>query len=103
MNGQARGGRGPRLAGACRVRAGWPDRSRASYCRSCSTLALRASSGPLALNLTSEALFLLLTVLGVAGIGGVVSALLASVTTSLRPNYDPRTVGDFTFAEANIC
>ncbi|MCB5908877.1 ATP-binding protein [Streptomyces pinistramenti] len=67
------------------------------------TLALRAASGPLALNLTSEALLFLLTVLGVACIGGVVSALLASVTTSLLLNYyfiPP--VGHFTFAEANI-
>ncbi|MGW9171372.1 ATP-binding protein [Streptomyces decoyicus] len=67
------------------------------------TLALRASSGPLALNLTSEALLFLLTVLGVACIGGVVSALLASVTASLLLNYyfiPP--VGHFTFAEANI-
>ncbi|MEV0375865.1 ATP-binding protein, partial [Streptomyces sp. NPDC050636] len=67
------------------------------------TLVLRAVSGPLALNLTSEALLFLLTVLGVACIGGVVSALLASVTTSLLLNYyfiPP--VGHFTFAEANI-
>ncbi|MFI0790314.1 ATP-binding protein [Streptomyces lydicus] len=67
------------------------------------TLALRTVSAPLALNLTSEALLFLLTVLGVACIGGVVSALLASVTTSLLLNYyfiPP--VGHFTFAEANI-
>ncbi|MFF4694571.1 sensor histidine kinase [Streptomyces chattanoogensis] len=67
------------------------------------TLALRGVSGPLALNLTSEALLFLLTVLGVACIGGVVSALLASVTTSLLLNYyfiPP--IGHFTFAEANI-
>ncbi|MEW9519720.1 sensor histidine kinase [Streptomyces tubercidicus] len=67
------------------------------------TLALRVSSGPLALNFTSEALLFLLTVLGVACIGGVVSALLASVTTSLLLNYyfiPP--IGHFTFAEANI-
>ncbi|MFF4603081.1 ATP-binding protein [Streptomyces sp. NPDC001339] len=67
------------------------------------TLLLRGISGPLALNLTSEALLFLLTVLGVACIGGVVSALLASVTTSLLLNYyfiPP--VGHFTFAEANI-
>ncbi|WP_435601868.1 ATP-binding protein [Streptomyces sp. bgisy130] len=67
------------------------------------TLALRVTSGPLALNLTSEALLFLLTVLGVACIGGVVSALLASVTTSLLLNYyfiPP--IGHFTFAEANI-
>ncbi|UKY55031.1 ATP-binding protein [Streptomyces inhibens] len=67
------------------------------------TLVLRGISGPLALNLTSEALLFLLTVLGVACIGGVVSALLASVTTSLLLNYyfiPP--IGHFTFAEANI-
>ncbi|MFJ9855175.1 ATP-binding protein [Streptomyces sp. NPDC101150] len=67
------------------------------------TLALRGVSGPLALNLTSEALLFLLTVLGVACIGGVVSALLASVTTSLLLNYyfiPP--VGHFTFASANV-
>ncbi|MEU8786261.1 ATP-binding protein [Streptomyces sp. NPDC048637] len=67
------------------------------------TMGLRASSGPLALNLTSEALLFLLTVLGVACIGGVVSALLASVTTSLLLNYyfiPP--LDHFTFAEANI-
>ncbi|MEV5599196.1 ATP-binding protein [Streptomyces sp. NPDC052496] len=67
------------------------------------TLVLRAVSGPLALNLTSEALLFLLTVLGVACIGGVVSALLASVTTSLLLNYyfiPP--IGHFTYAEANI-
>ncbi|GAA2678661.1 sensor histidine kinase [Streptomyces lunalinharesii] len=67
------------------------------------TLVLRAVSGPLSLNLTSEALLFLLTVLGVACIGGVVSALLASVTTSLLLNYyflPP--VGEFTFAEANV-
>ncbi|WP_257980534.1 ATP-binding protein [Streptomyces sp. CB02959] len=67
------------------------------------TLVLRGVSGPLSLNLTSEALLFLLTVLGVACIGGVVSALLASVTTSLLLNYyflSP--VGQFTFAEANV-
>ncbi|MEU9125799.1 ATP-binding protein [Streptomyces sp. NPDC048506] len=67
------------------------------------TVALRDISHPLALNLTSEALLFLLTVLGVACIGGVVSALLASVTTSLLLNYyfiPP--VGHFTFAEANV-
>ncbi|MEU9126163.1 ATP-binding protein [Streptomyces sp. NPDC048506] len=67
------------------------------------TVALRGISGPLALNLTSEALLFLLTVLGVACIGGVASALLASVTTSLLLNYyfiPP--VGHFTFASANV-
>ncbi|MFJ5676554.1 ATP-binding protein [Streptomyces sp. NPDC093097] len=67
------------------------------------TLILGGVSGPLSLNLTSEALLFLLTVLGVACIGGVVSALLASVTTSLLLNYyfiPP--IGEFTFAEANI-
>ncbi|MFI9045471.1 ATP-binding protein [Streptomyces sp. NPDC053427] len=67
------------------------------------TLALRGISGPLALNLTSEALLFLLTVLGVACIGGVVSALLASITTSLLLNYSfIPPVGHFTFASANI-
>ncbi|MFI0155815.1 ATP-binding protein [Streptomyces lydicus] len=67
------------------------------------TLALRAVSGPLALNLTSEALLFLLTVLGVACIGGVVSALLASITTSLLLNYSfIPPIGHFTFASANI-
>ncbi|MFI9227167.1 ATP-binding protein [Streptomyces rimosus] len=67
------------------------------------TLVLRAVSGPLALNLTSEALLFLLTVLGVACIGGVVSALLASVTTSLLLNlYFIPPIGHFTYAEANI-
>ncbi|ARF52985.1 ATP-binding protein [Streptomyces gilvosporeus] len=67
------------------------------------TLALRTVSRPLALNLTSEALLFLLTVLGVACIGGVVSALLASVTTSLLLNYyfiPP--IGHFSFAGTNI-
>ncbi|WP_438484035.1 ATP-binding protein [Streptomyces sp. S186] len=67
------------------------------------TLVLRGVSAPLSLNLTSETLLLLLTVLGVACLGGVVSALLASITTSLLLNYyfiPP--VGQFTFAEANI-
>ncbi|MHB9855779.1 ATP-binding protein [Streptomyces krungchingensis] len=39
------------------------------------------------LNLTSEALLFLLTVVGVACIGGVVSAVIASVTASLLLNY----------------
>ncbi|MFD3454434.1 ATP-binding protein [Streptomyces sp. NPDC058691] len=39
------------------------------------------------LNLTSEALLFLLTVVGVACFGGVVSALLASVTASVLLNY----------------
>ncbi|MEU6342003.1 ATP-binding protein [Streptomyces sp. NPDC046977] len=39
------------------------------------------------LNLTSQALLFLLTVVGVACLGGVVSALLASVTASLLLNY----------------
>ncbi|MHB6904394.1 ATP-binding protein [Streptomyces sp. DB-54] len=67
------------------------------------TQILRVVSEPLSLNLTSEALLFLLTVLGVACIGGVVSALLASVTTSLLLNYyfvPP--VGHFTFAGTNM-
>ncbi|MER7466575.1 ATP-binding protein [Streptomyces sp. NPDC097981] len=39
------------------------------------------------LNLTSEALLFLLTVVGVACVGGVVSAVVASVTASLLLNY----------------
>lgn len=67
------------------------------------TVLLRAVSEPLALNLTSEALLFLLTVLGVACIGGVVSALLASVTTSLLLNhYFIPPLDHLTFAEANI-
>ncbi|WP_438490366.1 ATP-binding protein [Streptomyces sp. S186] len=67
------------------------------------TQLLRVVSGPLSLNLTSEALLFLLTVLGVACIGGVVSALLASVTTSLLLNYyfvPP--IGQFTFGGTNM-
>ncbi|WP_225825355.1 sensor histidine kinase [Streptomyces naphthomycinicus] len=54
------------------------------------------------LNLTSEALLFLLAVVGVACIGGVVSAVIASVTASLLLNYwfiPP--VGAFTLDEAN--
>ncbi|MFJ6485033.1 ATP-binding protein [Streptomyces sp. NPDC091682] len=54
------------------------------------------------LNLTSEALLFLVTVVGVACVGGVVSALVASVTASLLLNYwfiPP--VGRFTIAEPN--
>lgn len=54
------------------------------------------------LNLTSEALLFLLTVVGVACIGGVVSALLASLTASLLLNYyfiPP--IGRFTIGETN--
>ncbi|WP_443066503.1 ATP-binding protein [Streptomyces sp. NBC_01262] len=54
------------------------------------------------LNLTSEALLFLLTVVGVACIGGVVSALLASVTASLLLNwYFIPPIGRFTIGEAN--
>ncbi|MFJ5677905.1 ATP-binding protein [Streptomyces sp. NPDC093097] len=49
------------------------------------TLLLTHIRGPL--NLTSEALLFLITVVGVACLGGVVSALLASLTTSLLLNY----------------
>ncbi|CAM5482462.1 sensor histidine kinase [Streptomyces spiroverticillatus] len=52
------------------------------------------------LNLTSEALLYLVTVLGVACIGGVVSAVVGAVTASLLLNYwfiPPR--GRFTVAE----
>ncbi|SEG10441.1 two-component system, OmpR family, sensor histidine kinase KdpD [Actinacidiphila yanglinensis] len=54
------------------------------------------------LNLTSEALLFLLAVVGVACFGGVVSAVVASVTASLLLNYyfiPP--VGKFTIAEPN--
>ncbi|MEU9247279.1 ATP-binding protein [Streptomyces sp. NPDC048385] len=53
-------------------------------------------------NLTSEALLFLLTVVGVACIGGVLSAVVASVTASLLLNYwfVPPT-GRFTLADTN--
>ncbi|MEV7739199.1 ATP-binding protein [Streptomyces sp. NPDC088921] len=53
-------------------------------------------------NLTSEALLFLLAVVGVACIGGVLSALIASVTASLLLNYwfiPP--VGSFTLEDPN--
>ncbi|MET9788865.1 sensor histidine kinase [Streptomyces canus] len=53
-------------------------------------------------NLTSEALLFLLAVVGVACIGGVVSALIASVTASLLLNYwfiPP--IGSFTLEDPN--
>jgi two-component system sensor histidine kinase KdpD len=64
------------------------------------TLVLANTRGHL--NLTSEALLFLLTVVGVACIGGVASALLASVTASLLLNYwfiPP--IGRFTISEPN--
>ncbi|MFJ1873614.1 MULTISPECIES: sensor histidine kinase [Streptomyces] len=54
------------------------------------------------LNLTSEALLFLLTVVGVACIGGVASAVIASVTASLLLNYwfiPP--MGSFTLDDPN--
>ncbi|MGW1007279.1 ATP-binding protein [Streptomyces sp. NPDC002520] len=54
------------------------------------------------LNLTSEALLFLLAVVGVACIGGVASAVIASVTASLLLNYwfiPP--VGQFTLSDPN--
>ncbi|MFJ7077509.1 ATP-binding protein [Streptomyces sp. NPDC098781] len=54
------------------------------------------------LNLTSEALLFLLTVVGVACIGGVASAVIASVTASLLLNYwfiPP--IGGFTLDDPN--
>ena len=54
------------------------------------------------LNLTSEALLFVLAIVGVACFGGVVSAVVASVTASLLLNYyfiPP--VGQFTIAEPN--
>ncbi|MGY5079208.1 ATP-binding protein [Streptomyces nigrescens] len=54
------------------------------------------------LNLTSEALLFLVTVIGVACLGGVVSALLASLTASLLLNYYFIPPSDqFTITEAN--
>ncbi|MGJ5805313.1 ATP-binding protein [Streptomyces europaeiscabiei] len=54
------------------------------------------------LNLTSEALLFLLTVVGVACIGGVVSALIASVTASLLLNYwFVQPIGSFTLDDPN--
>ncbi|MEV8475754.1 ATP-binding protein [Streptomyces sp. NPDC051173] len=66
------------------------------------TLLLREVSGPLDLNLTSVTLLFLLTVVGVACIGGVVSALLASIAASLLLNYSFVPPTDrFTIDEAN--
>ncbi|MEZ0070420.1 two-component system sensor histidine kinase KdpD [Streptacidiphilus sp. MAP12-20] len=50
-------------------------------------LTLVLTTGRSALNLTSESLLLLLGVVGVATLGGVVNALLASVAASLLLNY----------------
>ncbi|WP_393062329.1 ATP-binding protein [Streptomyces sp. LN549] len=64
------------------------------------TCLLAGSRG--SLNLTSEALLFLVVVVGVACVGGVVSALVASVTASLLLNYwfiPP--IGEFTIAEPN--
>nr|WSW65830.1 DUF4118 domain-containing protein [Streptomyces sp. NBC_00995] len=64
------------------------------------TFLLAGSRG--SLNLTSEALLFLVVVVGVACVGGVVSALVASVTASLLLNYwfiPP--IGEFTIAEPN--
>ncbi|WP_405931426.1 ATP-binding protein [Streptomyces sp. NBC_00827] len=64
------------------------------------TLLLDRARGTL--NLTSEALLFLLTVVGVACIGGVASAVIASVTASLLLNYwfiPP--IGQFTLDDPN--
>ncbi|MEV0115251.1 ATP-binding protein [Streptomyces sp. NPDC050844] len=64
------------------------------------TFGLDGPRGPL--NLTSEALLYLLAVVGVARIGGVASAVIASLTASLLLNHwfmPP--VGEFTMADAN--
>ncbi|MGW1892213.1 ATP-binding protein [Streptomyces sp. NPDC002004] len=64
------------------------------------TLVLDQVRGPL--NLTSEALLFLLAVVGVACIGGVASAVIASLTASLLLNYwfiPP--VGQFTLGDTN--
>ncbi|MFF4159889.1 ATP-binding protein [Streptomyces sp. NPDC001678] len=61
-----------------------------------------AAAEALGLNLTSEALLFLVAVVGVACIGGVLSALLASLTASLLLNYyfiPP--AGQFTIHGAN--
>ncbi|MFC4517350.1 ATP-binding protein [Streptomyces ehimensis] len=66
------------------------------------TLRADAVAEAVALNLTSEALLFLVAVVGVACIGGVASALLASLTASLLLNYYfiPPT-GRFTIHGAN--
>ncbi|WP_438296119.1 ATP-binding protein [Streptomyces sp. HUAS TT7] len=64
------------------------------------TLLLDGTRGTL--NLTSEALLFLLAVVAVACVGGVVSAVVASITASLLLNYwfmPP--VGQFTFSDVN--
>ncbi|MEE1742098.1 DUF4118 domain-containing protein [Streptomyces sp. BE147] len=64
------------------------------------TFLLDSSRG--SLNLTSEALLFLVVVVGVACVGGVVSALVASVTASLLLNYwfiPP--IGEFTVSGPN--
>ncbi|MGI5509719.1 ATP-binding protein [Streptomyces sp. CA-106131] len=64
------------------------------------TVALAQVRGTL--NLTSDALLFLLAVVGVACIGGVVSAVIASVTASLLLNYwfiPP--IGQFTLGDPN--
>ncbi|MGW0508066.1 ATP-binding protein [Streptomyces olivaceoviridis] len=64
------------------------------------TVVLARTRGPL--NLTSEALLFLLAVVGVACIGGVASAVIASVTASLLLNYwfiPP--IGAFTLDDPN--
>ncbi|WP_392971744.1 ATP-binding protein [Streptomyces sp. LN245] len=66
------------------------------------TLLLNPDTARDRLNLTSEALLFLLTVVGVACIGGVVSAVIASVTASLLLNYwfiPP--IGQFTLNDPN--
>lgn len=64
------------------------------------TVVLKSSGG--SLNLTSDVLLFLMLVVGVACIGGVVSALLASVTASLLLNYYfLAPIHEFAIAEAN--
>ncbi len=66
------------------------------------TVLLRTGSPGLHLNLTSETLLFLTAVVAVACIGGVVSAVLASISASLLLNYyfiPP--IGEFTIAEPN--
>ncbi|MCQ4040444.1 ATP-binding protein [Streptantibioticus rubrisoli] len=66
------------------------------------TVLLRTGAHALHLNLTSETLLFLTTVVAVACIGGVGSAVLASISASLLLNYyfiPP--IGEFTIAEPN--
>ncbi|MFI9030079.1 ATP-binding protein [Streptomyces sp. NPDC053560] len=66
------------------------------------TALLKLDTARSTLDLTSEALLYLMAVVGVACIGGVTSALIASVTASLLLNYSfIPPVGQFTLGDAN--